>query len=82
MPYVTSIERVQLAEAEARGEANGRVALAIDFLNRQIGELPECVVAQLFALGHEDALDFSVAAISGDFTDADSITDWLTRHGS
>ena len=75
MPYVTSIERVQLARAEARG----RISLAIEVLNRQIGELPEEVVTRLFKLPLDDAESFSIAAISGDFTTTDSITHWLSQ---
>ena len=74
MPYVTSIERMGIADGLAQGLERQR-SMLIRQLTRKIGLLPEETIAQLSKLSTDQLDDLAEALL--DFTCLDDLSSWL-----
>ena len=74
MPYVTSIERMGIADGLAQGLERQR-SMLIRQLTRKIGLLPEETIAQIAKLSTDQLDDLAEALL--DFTCLDDLSNWL-----
>jgi hypothetical protein len=74
MPYVTSIERMGIAEGLAQGLERQR-SMLLRPLNRKVGLLPEGTIAQISQLSTDQLDDLAEALL--DFTCLEDLSSWL-----
>lgn len=74
MPYVTSIERMGIAEGLEQGLEQER-SLIFRLLNRRVGVVPEKTIAELRLLPFDRLENLAEALL--DFTNLDDLNEWL-----
>jgi hypothetical protein len=78
MPYITSIERLALAEGEARGETQGGATVLLRQLDKKCGVLSEDVRQRVRGLRMDQLEALSEAVL--DFVSLHDLQAWLDAH--